>query len=287
MVMFEQRTLLIMSCGGQKNESGEWLPASSRYTGPLWQTLRTSCHLKPDTGIAVLSARYGLIQGSTMTQNYNARLTPALAAKMIEEGSDGLWPKAPPGVPQISYGNRACAEMASLSRHGDAPFDTIVMCGGRLYIDVMRALVHDIMQKTDAFSFDAEIIEINGPIGKMRQKLAATFPPQDTSVQTDPEPDAEEEDLRPWERDPAIRSQLTNAGLRYAAMVGVIDADAADGQAVMEEDRRRHPSFLRHDDDGKLNPLFRDADAEAFVSEITGQNVKVCRGWLRHDWPLS
>lgn len=129
-----------------------------------------------------------------MTQNYNARLTPALAAKMIEEGSDGLWPKAPPGVPQVSYGNRACAEMASLSRHGDAPFDTIVMCGGRLYIDVMRALVHDIMQKTDTFSFDA---------------------------------------------------------------------------------------------DGKLNPLFRDADAEVFVSEITGQDVKVCRGWLRHDWPLS
>ncbi len=170
------RTLLIMSCGATKNESDEWLPADQRYTGPLWQTLRSSCHLPPDTGIAVLSARYGLIQGSTMTQNYNARMTPAIAARMIEEGADALWPKAPPGVNQVSFGNRASYEIASLSRHGDAPFDRIVLCGGKLYVQVMKALIDDIRQMTPAFAFNADLEVIAGPIGKMRQALARAFP---------------------------------------------------------------------------------------------------------------
>lgn len=164
-----------MSCGATKDTSSKWMPADQRYTGSLWQTLRSSCHLPDDAGIAVLSARYGLIQGSTMIEDYNTRMTTSLADQMIEEGADALWPKAPAGKCQVSYGNRACYEIISLARHGESPFSRIVLCGGKLYVKVMLALIQEIRAQTDAFSVDAEIEVVSGPIGKMRQSLARVF----------------------------------------------------------------------------------------------------------------
>src|SRR3546814_3999760 len=102
-----------------------WIPAIDRYDGPLWQTLRAIGPDRPDTKIAVLSARYGFIDSRSTIENYDTRLTAALAERLIEGGIAMRWPRPPLSRKPDIYGNYATCEIASLPDHGERPFTEI------------------------------------------------------------------------------------------------------------------------------------------------------------------
>ncbi|MCE2577510.1 hypothetical protein LDL36_03125 [Komagataeibacter sp. FNDCR1] len=161
------RPLLVMGCSATKAPGEGWMPARDRYTGPLWQTLK-ACDCGPDVSVAVVSAHHGFIAATAMTLPYNKQLTPRIADELVAQGVHALWPKAPAGACPTSYGNRAICEMATLAQ--DRQFGRVILCGGRPYLTVMRWYVRE-FQSTGYIAAGAEITEINGPIGMMRQQL--------------------------------------------------------------------------------------------------------------------
>ena len=83
--------LLILACSSSKAE-GEGLSARSRYTGPLWQTLKAA---DPDGSLAhvtFLSARYGFGHSGDPLPHYNTVLTAKAADTMIQRGLAGFYP---------------------------------------------------------------------------------------------------------------------------------------------------------------------------------------------------
>ena len=57
-----------------------------------------------------------------------------------------------------------------MTTNGDVPFAELALVGGRLYVDVMHALVHGFVEM-GCVRRDARVSVINGPIGRMRQDL--------------------------------------------------------------------------------------------------------------------
>ena len=162
--------LLILACSATKRSQPGWIPAVDRYDGPLWQTLRAIGPDREDTKVAVLSARYGFIDSRSPIENYDTRLTTALAERMMEGGTAMRWPRPPsPRKPDI-YGNYATCEIASLTDHGERPFTEIGLAGGHLYLRVMRSFVSEFRGR-NFISPDAILTEINAPIGNMRRDL--------------------------------------------------------------------------------------------------------------------
>lgn len=167
---FRPARLLILACSATKRQGPERIPAIERYDGPLWRTLRAA---DPDGRLArasFLSARYGFREASTPIADYDARLTPDLAARMIAGGVTTRWPRpASPRRPD-SVGIHAGAEIASMARHGAEPFEEAALVGGRLYLDVMQTLVAGFVAM-GSVTPNARITRINGPIGLMRRDL--------------------------------------------------------------------------------------------------------------------
>ena len=166
----QRHRLLILACSATKRSRPGWIPAVDCYDGPLWQTLRAIGPDQQDTNVAVLSARYGFIDARSPIENYDTRLTAALADRMIEGGIAMRWPRPPsPRKPDI-YGNYATCEIASLTDHGERPFTEIGLAGVHLYLRVMRSFVSAFRGRND-ISPDAPLTEINAPIGIMRHDL--------------------------------------------------------------------------------------------------------------------
>jgi hypothetical protein len=67
------------------------------------------------------------------------------------------------------------AEIASLTRYGSEPMEEVALAGGHLYLAVMRAWLKGFIDM-GCVSSNAHIIEINGPIGRMRHELRVKFP---------------------------------------------------------------------------------------------------------------
>lgn len=162
--------LLILACSATKRTREGWIPAIDRYDGPLWRTLRTIGPDRADTKVAVLSARYGFIDSRSPIENYDTRLSTALAERMIAGGIAMRWPRPPSPRKPDNYGNYAGCEIASLTDHGERPFTEIALAGGHLYLQVMRSFVGEFQARSHILA-DAPIIEINAPIGMMRRGL--------------------------------------------------------------------------------------------------------------------
>jgi hypothetical protein len=80
------------------------------------------------------------------------------------------WPRPPSPRQPDNYGIHPCAEIASLTRYGSEPMVDVALVGGHLYVAVMHALLEGFIDMR-CVSADARIVEINGPIGRMRQEL--------------------------------------------------------------------------------------------------------------------
>lgn len=141
-----------------------------RYDGPLWRTLRAADPEGRLAQVAVLSAHFGFRDAATPIADYDARLTEDLAARMIAGGVTTRWPRPPSPRRPDTYRMQAGAEIASMTRYGAAPFEAIALVGGRLYLDVMQALLPG-FAGMGCVQLNARINCINGPIGRMRQDL--------------------------------------------------------------------------------------------------------------------
>jgi hypothetical protein len=162
--------LLVLACSAVKRHDPGRIPARDRYNGPLWQTLRTTDPHGRLARVAFLSARFGFRDAAEPIEDYDARLTDELAARMIAAGIGTRWPRPPsPNRPDV-YGVHPGAEIASLTRYGEEPIHDIALVGGRLYLTVMRALLEGFIGM-GCVNSDARITEINSSIGLMRRQL--------------------------------------------------------------------------------------------------------------------
>ncbi|UBS33921.1 hypothetical protein LBX01_04685 [Altererythrobacter sp. N1] len=166
----EPHRLLILACSATKRRDVGWIDAVDRYDGPLWQTVRAVCPDRMRIKVAVLSARYGFLDSRSPVEDYDARLTPDLAQRMIAGGMNRRWPRPPSARKPDTYGDSPGCQIASLSNHGTRPFTDVALAGGHLYIGVMRAFL-DGFRDLRCVAPDARITEINGPIGIMRQQV--------------------------------------------------------------------------------------------------------------------
>lgn len=164
--------LLILACSATKRRDSGYMPGWERYDGPLWRTWRT---VDPDRSLAqvgFLSARYGFRAGGSPIEDYDARLTPDLAQRMIAGGMITRWPRPPSPRRPDNYGSHPGCEIASLSHHGADPFGDVCLVGGGLYLEVMRAFVGGFREMGCVLP-DARLVEINAGIGVMRARLRA------------------------------------------------------------------------------------------------------------------
>jgi hypothetical protein len=94
---------------------------------------------------------------------------------MIAGGMTTRWLRPPSPRRPDNYGMHSGAEIASLTRYGSEPMEEVALAGGHLYLAVMRAWLKGFIDM-GCVSSNAHIIEINGPIGRMRHELRVKFP---------------------------------------------------------------------------------------------------------------
>jgi hypothetical protein len=162
--------LLVLACSAIKRSGPDPIPAFARYDGPLWRTLRAADPDGRHAKAAFLSAHDGFRDAATPIADYDARLTQDLAERMIAGGVTTRWPRPPSPRRPDTYGIHPGAEIAGLTRQGAEPFTEIALVGGRLYVDVMHALVRGFVEM-GCVRREARVSVINGPIGRMRQDL--------------------------------------------------------------------------------------------------------------------
>lgn len=171
--------LLILACSSSKAE-GEGLSARSRYTGPLWQTLKAT---DPDGSlahVAFLSARYGFGHSGDPLPHYNTVLTAKAADTMIQRGLAGFYPNydltfRTQGARDRHLANReplrtAGGVIARLVREAGSAFEDVAICGGKEYVRVGQAYVAD-MADHGFIAAEARVTVINDQIGYMRANL--------------------------------------------------------------------------------------------------------------------
>jgi hypothetical protein len=164
------RRLLVLACSATKRSELGRIPARRRYDGPLWRTLRTVDPNDRLARVAFLSARFGFRDARTEIEDYDARLSKELAERMIAGGVTTRWPRPSAANRPDTRGMHAGAEIVSMTRHQTEPFQDVALAGGSLDLAVMRPLIAG-FRDMGAIDADARIVEINGPIGRMRQEL--------------------------------------------------------------------------------------------------------------------
>lgn len=90
------RGSLTLYCSVTECAGPTWTPARDRYDGPLWRTLRDVDPGQQNARVAILSAHYGFRDANTEIEQYEARLTPEIAAAMKTGGLGKRWPRPKP-----------------------------------------------------------------------------------------------------------------------------------------------------------------------------------------------
>lgn len=163
--------LLILACSATKKPGLKYMPAIERYDGPLWRTLRTIDPHGRKAKVAFLSAKLGFRAANTPIEIYDARMTASMADAMKAGNLGTRWPRPRTQARVMLEGEHPGMHIYSLT--GGTPrtvFRDVALVGGHLYIDVMRHLI-DLFRDHGYIASDAEVQEINGPIGIMRQDL--------------------------------------------------------------------------------------------------------------------
>lgn len=162
--------LLIMSCSQKKRALDERDQAWRVYDGPLWQTLRTVDPKRNKATVMFLSAKHGLKSVESCIEPYDLRMTDEIADELVATGLNRPWYDHGPGR-HPHY----MAQAFYIAHDGRrSPFTEICLVGGELYLSVMRPLVEEAqLRMPKRVADDARIVEINGPIGYMRQELRA------------------------------------------------------------------------------------------------------------------
>jgi hypothetical protein len=104
-----------------------------------------------------------------------------------------------------------------------------------------------------------------------------------------------------WDKKPELKSTLETAGWRYAQLVGIVNlktnlqASIEAGHdmngdieiaSFIESDKKAYGHFVKTiEHNGKVCPIWDEAEAATFVSEVAGVSKKVAKDWLGYDWP--
>lgn len=166
------RRLLILSCSMTKRSGPKWMPARDRYDGPLWRTLRHVDPSEQKARVAILSAHYGFRDANMDIEQYEARMTPEIAAAMKMGGLGTRWPRPKTVRRVMPSGEHAGEHIASMTRYGREPFVDVCLVGGALYLDVMLHFV-ELFREDGFVTGSAPVTEICGPFGIMRKQMAA------------------------------------------------------------------------------------------------------------------
>jgi len=171
--------LLILACSATKRDLIG--PARAVYNGPLYQTLRT---VDPDgemVDLAVISAKYGLIDGNQIITPYNAVIDDAARDRMIAAGPDELYPQGnlsqttPSGLraarAKIGARTSPASTLTTMSNRLGGPYTDVGIAGGHRYIAVVRSWLDRGWPR--AIDPTACVTTINGEIGNMRKALRA------------------------------------------------------------------------------------------------------------------
>ena len=172
--------LLILACSSSK-AAGDGLSARDRYTGPLWQTLKTADPAGKACFTAALSARYGLIDAKTPIADYNQVLDAQASRAMVEGGPWRNYPDHPPLTQKTATGRSRAASARHpkispaitihlMARQLGRPFSDIAVCGGHLYVQPVLAWLEALATPADVAA-NARVTVINDQIGFMRQGL--------------------------------------------------------------------------------------------------------------------
>ena len=120
--------------------------------------------------MAFLSAEYGFRDARTTIENYDARMTPAIAASMTAGGLGMRWPPPKSQRRVMRSGEHAGMHIASMTRHRREPFVEVCLVGGALYLNVMHHFI-DLFREDGFVTVSAPVTEICAPIGMMRRQL--------------------------------------------------------------------------------------------------------------------
>ncbi|MES4992569.1 hypothetical protein ACTJJ7_11740 [Phyllobacterium sp. 22229] len=163
--------LLILACSATKRCDPGYMPAiERRYNGPLWQTLRT---VDPDGSkakVAFLSVHYGFRDASDTIEPYDRRMTKEIAAALKAGGLGTRWPRPKTQRRVMPSGDHPGMHINSLSEGRRKPFFDVALVGGSLYLNVMRHFL-ELFRDAGHITANAQVTEINGPIGRMRRVL--------------------------------------------------------------------------------------------------------------------
>jgi hypothetical protein len=170
MAILPSSRLLILACSATERDGPKYMPAIDRYDGPLWRTLRTVDPHGERGQVAFLSAHLGFREANTPIEIYDARMTDAIAAAMKEGGLGTRWPHPRNQRRVMPDGEHPGMHIGSMTALAKRPFTEVALVGGHLYLDVMRHLV-GLFRERGHVSAEAFIVEINGPIGRLRQDL--------------------------------------------------------------------------------------------------------------------
>ncbi len=106
---------------------------------------------------------------------------------------------------------------------------------------------------------------------------------------------------RQWEKEPELKRKLEFAGWRYAQLIEVVDLKTnlqagidlghdmkADIEitSFIEADKQAYGHYVRTTEhNGKVCPVWDDAEATTFVSEVANVSKKLASAWMKYDWP--
>ncbi|TXI24212.1 MAG: hypothetical protein E6Q67_03060 [Roseateles sp.] len=140
--------LLLMPCSGMKLDFAA--PASTLYTGVMWQSLRANwCG---STRLAILSAKHGIVLPHEVLAPYDQRLDQDRVDELLDE----LRPQT---------------ERVAAAIDG-AHIDQVLVAGGHLYRQVLLAIVAQ-LKSNRAIGGDVPVNQTVGGIGEHRAQLGA------------------------------------------------------------------------------------------------------------------
>lgn len=169
MISTRPDAIVLLGCGATKQPHAA--QPIDLYLGPMWQTLRTRRGALPAGNVFVLSAGYGFISALTFIQTYEARLTPAIADRLIARGIFGRSDLTPRGiVPAHCAGPCAADVLVRPGRRGDRPARQLIIAAGGEYRRVLQSFVAE-FREAGLLDRDCSIEITRGGIGEQRSQL--------------------------------------------------------------------------------------------------------------------
>lgn len=153
--------LLVMACSATKNGGSYTMQAVTRYTGPVWQTLKAVDPKGELAHVTALSALHGWVDGAFLMDYYDLRMdaTSADAVRLKQTSRDELHPDVRTALMRATCGY-------------SGPITEVCIVGGHLYQSTAEELLdHARRTAPEFFAADCTVTRICDQVGYMRKRL--------------------------------------------------------------------------------------------------------------------